>query len=80
MNEILRYMEMQGEKFDKEIAVATGLSLASVRLQLAELTALHEIVACKSIKFSKGKKFEGIIYRVAGYTLPASPVGNQGQG
>jgi transcription initiation factor IIE alpha subunit len=73
MNEILQYMKMHGEKFDKEIAIATGISLASVRLQLAELTAMHEIVACQSIRFNKGKKSEGTIYRVAGYSPPASP-------
>ncbi len=64
---------MHGERLDKEIAVATGISLASVRLQLAELTASHEVVACQSIRFSKGKKVEETIYRVAGYTPPASP-------
>jgi hypothetical protein len=73
MNEILKYMKMHGERFDREIAVATGISLASVRSQLAELTATHEVVACQSIKFSKGKRSEGTIYRVAGYTPPASP-------
>jgi transcription initiation factor IIE alpha subunit len=73
MNVILQYMKMHGEKFDKEIAIATGISLASVRLQLAELTAMHEIVACQSIRFNKGKKSEGTIYRVAGYSPPASP-------
>ena len=73
MNEILQYMKLHGEQFDKEIAVATGISIASVRLQLAELTAAHEVVACQSTKFHNGKKFVGTIYRVAGYTPPASP-------
>jgi hypothetical protein len=72
MNKILQYMKLQGEQFDKEIAVATGTPLASVRLQLVEL-ASHEIVACQSIRFSNGKKFEGTIYRIAGYTPPVSP-------
>ncbi len=61
MNEILRYMKMHGERLDKEIAVATGISLASVRLQLAELTAKHEVVLCHSIRFNKGKKVEETI-------------------
>ena len=73
MNEILRYMKMHGERLDKEISVATGISLASVRLQLAELTARHEVVVCQSISFSKGKKVEETIYRIAGYSPPASP-------
>jgi transcription initiation factor IIE alpha subunit len=73
MNEILQYMKIHGERLDKEIAIATGISLASVRLQLAELTASHEIVACQSVRFNKGKKSEGTIYRIAGYSPPASP-------
>ncbi|MCG6932040.1 MAG: ArsR family transcriptional regulator [Gallionella sp.] len=73
MNVILQYMKMNGEKFDQEIAIATGIPLASVRLQLAELTATNEIVACQSIRFNKGKKSEGTIYRIAGYSPPASP-------
>jgi hypothetical protein len=73
MNGILQYMKSHGEQLDKEIAVATGISIASVRLQLAELTARHEVVACQTIRFSNGKRFEGTIYRVAGYTPPASP-------
>jgi predicted ArsR family transcriptional regulator len=73
MNEILQYMKMHGERLDKEIAVATGISLAAVRLQLAELTARHEVVACHSIRFAKDKKVEETIYRVAGYTPPTSP-------
>lgn len=73
MNVILQYLKMHGERLDKEIAVATGISLVSVRLQLAELTAKHEVVVCQSIRFNKGKKVEKTIYRVAGYTPPASP-------
>jgi hypothetical protein len=73
MNEVIQYLRMHGERLDKEIAVATGISLDAVRLQLAGLAARHEVVACQSIKFIKGKKFEGTIYRVAGYSSPASP-------
>lgn len=73
MNGILQYMKLHGEQLDKEIAAATGMSIASVRLQLAELTVMHEVVACQTIRFSNGKRFEGTIYRVAGYTPPASP-------
>ena len=52
MNEILRYLKMHGERLNKEIAVATGTSLVFVRLQLAELTAKHEVVVCHSIRFN----------------------------
>ena len=43
MNEILKYLKMNGEQLDKEIAVATGISLAAVRLQLTKHVAKCEI-------------------------------------
>jgi len=72
-NEILQYLKNHGERLDTDIAEATGISLATVRLQLAELAAKCEIVVCHSIRFKKGKRIEGTIYRIAGYTPPASP-------
>lgn len=73
MKEILQYLKKHGERLDTDIAEATGISLASVRTQLVELAAKHEVVVCHSIRFNKGKKVEGTIYRIAGYTPPASP-------
>lgn len=73
MGEILQYLKTHGERFDTEIAEATGITLANVRLQLAELAAKGEVMACYSTKFVKGKKIEGISCRVAGYIPPASP-------
>jgi predicted ArsR family transcriptional regulator len=57
-NEILQYLKTQGERLDTDIAKATGISLAAVRLELAELAARCEVVACHSIRFVKGKKIE----------------------
>jgi DeoR/GlpR family transcriptional regulator of sugar metabolism len=73
MKEILQYLKKHGERLDTDIAEATGISLATVHLQLAELVAKCEVVACHSIRFKKDKKIEGTIYRIAGYTPPASP-------
>ena len=73
MNKILQYMSSQGELLDTEIASGTGIPVASVRKQLAELAARHEVVACRTIRFHNGNRFEGTIYRVAGYTPPAAP-------
>ena len=73
MKEILQYLIKHGERLDTDIAEATGISLATVRLQLAELVAKCEVVACHSIRFKNDKKIEGTIYRIAGYTPPASP-------
>ena len=51
MKEILQYLKKHGERLDTDIAEATGISLATVRLQLAELVAKCEVVACHSIRF-----------------------------
>ncbi|OGS96222.1 MAG: transcriptional regulator [Gallionellales bacterium RIFCSPLOWO2_02_FULL_57_47] len=73
MKEILQYLKKHGEQLDSEIAVATGISLAKVRLHLSELAAKGEIMTCHSIRFEKGKKAEGIRCRLAGYIPPAAP-------
>ena len=73
MKEILQYLKNHGEQFDTEIAVATGISLANVRLRLSELAAQREVMICHSTRFEKGKKVEGISCRLAGYIPPAAP-------
>jgi DNA-binding IclR family transcriptional regulator len=73
MIEILQYLKKHGERLDTEIAEASGISLANVRLQLAELVAKGEAMSCHSIRFEKGKKIEAIIYRIAGYIPSAAP-------
>ena len=73
MKEILQYLKMHGERFDKEIAEATGIPLAKVRLHLSELADKREIMACHSIRFEQGKKVEGIRCRLAGFIPPFSP-------
>jgi len=73
MEEILKYLKNHGDRLDKEIAVATGISLAKVRLHLSELAAKGDIMVCSSIRFEKGEKIEGIRCRLSGYTPPAAP-------
>ncbi len=73
MKEILQYLKKYGEQLDSEIALATGTSVASVRLCLLELAAKGEIMTCHSIRYEKGKKIEGIRCRLAGYIPPAAP-------
>ena len=73
MNEILQHLKKHGEQLDTEITVATGISLANVRLHLSELAATGEVMTCHSIRFEKGKKIEGVSCRLAGYIPPASP-------
>lgn len=73
MNEILQFLKKHGERLDAEIAVATGISLAKVRFHLTELADKKEVVICRSIRFEKGKKIQGITCRLAGVTPPAAP-------
>jgi predicted ArsR family transcriptional regulator len=73
MKEILQYLKDHGERYDTDIAVATGIPLANVHLHLSELAAKGAVMACHSIRFEKGKKVEGICCRLAGYTPQAAP-------
>lgn len=73
MNEILQYLKTHGERLDTEIAAAVGISLAKVRIQLAELAEQRQIMVYHSIKFENGKKIEGIRCRLAGFIPPAAP-------
>lgn len=72
MKQILEFLK-NGERLDSEIAEAVGISLAKVRILLAELTAKGELMSCHSIRFEKGKKIEGMKCRLAGFTPPAAP-------
>lgn len=73
MEEILQYLRKYGDRLDSEIAAATGISLAKVRLQISELSASGEVMSCLSTRFEKGKKIEGIRCRLAGYIPTLAP-------
>ena len=73
MNQILQYLQKNGEKLDAEIAAAAGLSLSQTRTYLTELAATGEIMTCHSTLFLEGQKIEGIRCRVAGITPVAKP-------
>jgi hypothetical protein len=73
MQEILQYLKHNGERLDSEIATATGLSLANVRLSVSELSSRGDVIMCRSIRFKDGKQIEAILCRVSGYTPPAAP-------
>lgn len=76
MKEILQYLKKHGEQLDTEIAVATGVPLSVAHLFLSELAAKGEITVCRSIKFEKGKKVEGISCRLVGY-IPQAAAGKK---
>jgi hypothetical protein len=72
MQEILQYLNHNGERLDSEIASATGISLANVRLGVSELAARGDVMVCRSI-FKDGKQIDAMLCRVTGYIPPAAP-------
>jgi hypothetical protein len=73
MQEIMQYLKANGQRFDSEIAAATGLSLAKVRRSITDLSARGEISKCSVTRFNNGEKIEAVLCRVAGYIPPKSP-------
>lgn len=71
--QVLQYLRKHGQKLDREIAADTGIPLKQVRLSVAELSEQKEISNCSVIHYKEGKPIEGILCRVSGYILPASP-------
>jgi hypothetical protein len=71
--QILLYLNKQGERLDSEIAEAIGMSVSKTRIYLAELSGNGEVISCDTIRFVKGKKTEGVSYRLAGFTPKAAP-------
>jgi DNA-binding Lrp family transcriptional regulator len=73
MQQILEYLKDRGEQLDADIAAATGLSLANVRLRVTDLQAKGAVMVCRSIRYRDGKAIEGLLCRISGYTPPPAP-------
>ncbi len=73
MQEILQYLKNNGERLDSEIAAATGISLANVRLGVSALSARGDVMMCRSIRFKDGKQIDAMLCRVSGFIPPAAP-------
>lgn len=73
MQAILEYLRLGGERLDSEIAAATGMSLANVRLGVKELQARGAVMVCRSIRYKDGKEIDGILCRISGYIPPKPP-------
>lgn len=73
MQQIHTYLKTRGEQLDSEIAAATRIPLAEVRVHLSEMAKKGDIIACHSTRFVKGEKIEGMLCRVSGYTPSVSP-------
>ncbi len=73
MKEIFNYLKQKGERLDTEIAAATGIPLADVRVHLSELSRIGDVIMCHTTRYIDGKKIEGMLCRVAGFTPTAAP-------
>lgn len=76
---ILEYLKRHGQLLDSEIALATGISLKTVRASIAELSGRGEISRCNVTRYNDGKPVEAIQCRISGYVPPASPGRKPGQ-
>jgi len=73
MQKIHTYLKSRGEQLDTDIAAATRIPLADVRVYLSEMSKRGDIIACHTTRFIKGQKVEGMSCRIAGYIPVASP-------
>jgi hypothetical protein len=73
LQEILKHLKEHGEQLESEIAAATGISLANVRRGVTDLSARGEVITCRVIRYTDGKKSDGVLYRAAGYIPPPAP-------
>jgi hypothetical protein len=73
MQAILEYLKNTGEQLDSEIAAATGLSLAKVRVGVTDLHARGAIMVCRSIRYKDDKEIDSMLCRISGYIPPAAP-------
>ena len=73
MPDVLKYLKLNGEQLDSQIASATGISLTKVRASVLALSARGDVVVCRSIRFKEGKQIEALLCRISGNTPPAAP-------
>ena len=65
---VLQCLKNHSQCLDLEIAEETGISLATVREELANLEAAKEIITCSLTRFEKGKRTDALECRVLGYS------------
>jgi len=73
MDEILKYLKMNGQKLDIDVAEATGISLTDVRSKLTELATKGKIMTCHLTRYDNKKTLENISCRISGFIPPAAP-------
>jgi predicted ArsR family transcriptional regulator len=73
MVNVLQCLKKHGQRLDSEIAEDIGMPLATVREHVAGLAATGAVITCNLTRFEDGKRIEGWLCRVSGYTPPAAP-------
>jgi transcription initiation factor IIE alpha subunit len=70
---VLEYLKKHGQRCDREIAKATGISLIQIRSSISELESMKAISSCSVTNFEDGVAIEGMLCRISGYIPPAAP-------
>jgi DNA-binding Lrp family transcriptional regulator len=70
---VLEYLKKHGQRCDREIAKATGISLIQIRNSISELELTKAISSCSITNFEEGVAIEGMQCRISGYIPPAAP-------
>jgi hypothetical protein len=70
---VLEYLKKHGQRCDREIAKATGISLIQIRNSILELELAKAISSCSVTNFEDGVAIEGMLCRISGYIPPAAP-------
>jgi predicted ArsR family transcriptional regulator len=73
VSQILECLKKHGQRLDSEIALETGVPLATVRSRLAALVASGEVITCDLTRFDNGKPIKALQCRVSGYVPPLAP-------
>ena len=73
LTEILQCLKKHGQRLDSELATETGIPLATVRQQIAELSATGAIITCNQTRFEHGKGIEALLCRLSGWVPPPAP-------
>jgi transcription initiation factor IIE alpha subunit len=70
---VLEYLKKHGQRCDRDIAKATGISLVQIRNSISALELTKAISSCSVTNFENGVAIEGMLCRISGYIPPAAP-------
>ncbi len=71
--DVLQCLKKYGQRLDLEIAAEMRVPLATVRSDLAELSATGAVVMCSLTRYEDGKTIEALQCRLSGYVPKPAP-------